>query len=235
MADTTTSDAVARILETTSPDPSIRPDIWQEILKLRLALTELASAVDLKREAEANTVGYQSIGSPAEDISMWLQNLTTIKVRTMLNPAYHASLSQLADGGHVQFFHVNGEIRAMLQLGNIRADAMCIDVAKVPVGGEATFILAGLHAAPNLNEWLMKDSTRGNGITGPVAHWRVATGHDYNSYGQVNLDFGPFWFGQNAGRTTADKYIGHAVAYNGAYSSPGYSFILMNFNPKRNY
>lgn len=123
------------------PDPAIAPNIWQELVKLRIALLSLADAVDARNAAilEELQSEYQTTGLLTHKMHLGL--LTTLKVK-----------AGEAFGVNPTLCWIRGEGRSFgVELVAYKAYADCADAISVqssvdiPVGTQMEVVLRGLY------------------------------------------------------------------------------------------
>ena len=216
------------------PDQSIETKIWQELIKLRVALLNLAAAVDARNAAalEAAQIStYQTTG--LLEHSMHLGQLTTLTVIAGEELPKYPSFCTLSFSG--------GVLKAT-KSHRVYADALSVQADSVtPAGSTRDVILRGLY----LNSVSTFDPIS---YAVPYPHYRLAVGTTEAKYDNGAYAGKPFWFSNRTKERyeyfyiEATRYTGHVIGSMVAESNtdPTGSYFqhyamnaLVYFNPRR--
>lgn len=224
------------------PDTAIKPAIWQELLRMRLALLSLATAVDERNAAilAANSDNALEETTGLLTHKMYLGTLCVVDV--VVSEKFGA------DTAVAWFKPYAGSIRASLAYGATVDGLSIYQDAETPAGGTRSFMLKGMYI-----------NTRGTVNTTPYVtpahHSRLSAESIYDpgggGYVYTSADFkgNITWMSDMTAayhgfyNVAGYYYIGHIVGSMVASStepgSPGLYFdihakgALVYFNPRR--
>jgi len=222
------SDVVFELLGS-SPPQELPPAIWQELVKLQLAVKELAAAVDLYLAAQAEQQQVEFTITGTLNHTLFLGSLTAVTVIAGEAIAVGQPVKFSFDGTTLRAYRVNGGY----------ADGVATEA--VVAGAVGDFVLRGMFVHPRL---VFPAAVPYRGI-GTAAHNRLAIVyiHDDPS-GDYYMRGSLYWTGVSVKQYnywhTGIWHIGTRIGYVGAYYAPYGDWTsdlaynaLVYFNPRR--